>query len=238
MGGPCNSAPGMTVSVVLAVYCRDRQRSIARFHEALAQLQGSPMLPQAGVSVTAAEDTAGSELMAVATAAVAAVATVEVHMQQHADGCSWQGGLSHDACMCWITWSQGLAWSKVAWLLSCAERRSRLCHGTVVSELSGAWREVSFWKLHVLSLVFVPILFWREAMCMLRFQPKLQLGGCRVGARVVCLRDLGSCMVCCTAETLKIQTHTRHHAWKQTHDCCLLLLVMILPAMSSQTCTT
>ncbi|KAL3144108.1 hypothetical protein ABBQ32_003898 [Trebouxia sp. C0010 RCD-2024] len=80
----------MTVSVVLAVYRRDRQRSIARFHEALGQLQGSPLLPQAGVSVTAAEDTAGSELMAVATAAVAAVATVELHLQQRADGGSWQ----------------------------------------------------------------------------------------------------------------------------------------------------
>ena len=76
------------------VCCRDRQRSVASFHQALEELQRSPLLAQAGVSVTAAEDTAGSELMAVATAAMAAmavVATVEQHMQRHANGSGWHG---------------------------------------------------------------------------------------------------------------------------------------------------
>lgn len=80
-------------SAVLAVCCRDRQRSVARFHEALAELQRSPLLPQAGVTVTAPEDTPASELMAVATAAVTAVATIQQHMQQHGDGSDWHGRL-------------------------------------------------------------------------------------------------------------------------------------------------
>lgn len=64
---------------------------MSSFHQALQELQRSPLLAQAGVSVTAAEDTAGSELMAVATAAAAAVATVQQHMQQDADGSDWHG---------------------------------------------------------------------------------------------------------------------------------------------------
>ena len=64
---------------------------MSSFYQALQELQGSPLLAQAGVSVTAAEDTAGGELMAVATAAVAAVATVEQHMQRYADGTGWHG---------------------------------------------------------------------------------------------------------------------------------------------------
>ncbi len=95
---------------MLAVCYRDRQRSIAKFHEALAELQGSPLLPQAGVAVTAVEETPGSELMAVATAAVTALATVEQHMQQHADSSSWQGRLSYDACIGLVIWHLG-AWS-------------------------------------------------------------------------------------------------------------------------------
>ena len=75
----------------LTLFCGDRQRSVASFHQALGELQRSPLLAQAGVSVTAAEEAAGSELMAVATAAVAAVATVEQRMESFADGSGWHG---------------------------------------------------------------------------------------------------------------------------------------------------
>ena len=64
---------------------------MSSFHQALQELQRSPLLAQAGVTVTAAEDTAGSELMAVATAASAAVATVQQHMQREADSSDWHG---------------------------------------------------------------------------------------------------------------------------------------------------
>ena len=84
---------------LLGLCCRDRQRSVASFHQALQELQGSPLLAQAGVSVAAAQDTADSDLMAVATAAFTAVATAEQRMQQYADGSGWHGrSLQVHAC--------------------------------------------------------------------------------------------------------------------------------------------
>lgn len=43
------------------------------------------------MSVTAAEDAASSQLMAVAMAAMDAVGIIEQQMQQHANGAGWQG---------------------------------------------------------------------------------------------------------------------------------------------------
>lgn len=74
--------------------CRDRERSSAAFHAALRELQSSPLLAQCHVSVTAADDLAGTELMSVASDAATAVGMIEVYMRANADGHSWQGDFS------------------------------------------------------------------------------------------------------------------------------------------------
>lgn len=76
---------------MLTLRCRDRQRCIATFQQALSELQVSPLLAQAKVSVTASEDFAGSELVEMATAATEALITVEQYMLQHPNGSSWHG---------------------------------------------------------------------------------------------------------------------------------------------------
>ena len=71
------------------VSCRDRQKCIARFHQALSELQRSPLLTRAALCVTAAEDLAGDELMAVATAANEAIIALEQRMQDHPTNNGW-----------------------------------------------------------------------------------------------------------------------------------------------------
>ena len=71
--------------------CRDRDRAIGRFHAALAELQQSELLASCGVTVPTADELAGPELMAVATAATAAVSAAKHHLQAHLNGRSWDG---------------------------------------------------------------------------------------------------------------------------------------------------
>ena len=71
---------------------RDRDRAAAKFHAALAELHQLPLLAECGASVPAAAGLTGPELMAVAAAAAAFLATIQQHLEAHANGCNWAGG--------------------------------------------------------------------------------------------------------------------------------------------------
>ena len=140
---------------------------MASFHQALGELQRSPLLAQAGVSVTAAEDTAGSELMAVATAAVTAVATVEQHIQRHADGSGWHGrSLKVRAfgfvslllsqvmlMMCWQEWSvQAASWQ----VLQGCTCEACVCLTAAGSRMACSLAQASYFFFFFLILLLAP----------------------------------------------------------------------------------
>ena len=76
------------------LWCRDRERHTAQFHAGLAQLQQSALLTQHGISIEAPSDLTGTQLMSVATAAAAAVASIGKHIQANSNGVNEQGELS------------------------------------------------------------------------------------------------------------------------------------------------
>lgn len=66
--------------------CRDRERHLAQFHSAVAELQQSALLQQYGIDVETPAVVTATQVMSVATAAATAVSTIGKHIQANSNG--------------------------------------------------------------------------------------------------------------------------------------------------------